>query len=202
MTAGGYGRVATLPNVISFARLCCVPLFVVLVAGGRSHGWWPAAVLLGVLGATDWVDGFLARRLGQVTTVGKVLDPLADRLLLVTAALTVIAVGAVPTVVAALAVVREVVVAGGFLLVAALGGRRMDVSLSGKATTFCLMAALPLYLAGHSTISWHRAAEAAGWAFAVPALVLGWVSVAAYVGPARRAVKESRAAGPEATAVR
>jgi cardiolipin synthase len=145
-------------------------------------------VLLAALGATDGVDGYLARHLGQVSDLGKVLDPVADRLLLVTAALSVIAVGAIPVWFAVVALAREAVVAGGFTVVVALGGRRLDVSWWGKAATFGLMCALPLFLAGHSNVGWHGVAEGAAWVVSGPALVFGWVAVLRYVPEARRAL--------------
>lgn len=189
-------RVLTIPNAITAVRLACIPLFVVLVARAHRADWWPAALLLAGLGATDWIDGFLARRLGQVSTVGKVLDPLADRLLLVTAAITTIAVGAVPVAVAVIALLREATVATGFLIVAVAGGRRMDVTRAGKAATLGLMVALPLFLAGHSRVGWHRGAEDLAWVFVVPGLLAGWYSVIAYIAPARRAVAEGRGSRP------
>jgi cardiolipin synthase len=189
-------RVLTIPNALTAVRLVCIPLFVVLVARDHRAGWLAAALLLAGLGATDWVDGFLARRLGQVSTVGKVLDPLADRLLLVTAAITIIAVGAVPVWIAIIALLREATVATGFVIVAAAGGRRMDVTRPGKLATLCLMVALPLFLAGHSTVGWHRGAEDLAWVFVVPGLVAGWYSVVAYIGPARRTVAEGRGQVP------
>ncbi len=195
-------RVLTVPNALSVLRLACVPVFVVLMLQPHRRDWFPAAVLLAALGATDWVDGFLARRLGQVSTVGKVLDPAADRLLLVTAAVSTVALGAVPVVVAAVALAREVVVAGGFLYVVAAGGRRMDVRLVGKAGAFGLMCALPLLLAGHSSVGWHHLAEVLGWVVAVPALVLAWASVPGYARGARRALVESREKGDRVAGAR
>lgn len=181
-------RVLTIPNAFTFARLVCIPLFVVLLLQPHHRDWFPAAVLLGALGATDWVDGFLARRLGQVTTLGEVLDPTADRLLLLTAGVSTVAVGAVPVVVAVLALAREVVVAGGFLAVALAGGRRMGVHVVGKAGAFGLMCALPLFLAGHSAIGWHDTAETLAWVFAVPGLAFAWSSLLLYGPAARRAL--------------
>jgi cardiolipin synthase len=189
----GEDRILTVPNVITFVRLCCIPVFVVLLAvGGRSH-WFPAALLLGVVSATDSVDGFVARRFHQVSSLGKVLDPLADRVLIVTAAISIVAVGAVPVAIAVIALAREVFVGSGFLVVAIAGGRRMDVSRIGKVATLGLMTALPLYLTGHSTVGWHRGAEDLAWVCAVPGLVLGWYSAITYVPLARRAVAEGRA---------
>ena len=65
------------PNGVSLVRLALIPVFVWLLVIGE-YGW--AGILLAVIGATDWIDGYLARRLNQVTEIGKFLDPLADRL--------------------------------------------------------------------------------------------------------------------------
>lgn len=189
----GEDRVLTVPNVVTTVRLLCVPLFLWLVLRGPHHrDWYPAALLLGALGATDGVDGFVARRFHQVSTAGKVLDPIADRLLLGVAAISTIVLGAVPLWVGLLAIVREALVAIGFLVVAALGGRRMDVVWAGKAGTFGLMAALPLFLGGHANDDWRRVAEILAWIFAVPGLVLGWYAAITYIPKARLALAEGR----------
>jgi cardiolipin synthase len=182
----GVDRILTAANVFTTIRLVCIPIFAVLLV--RDHGTdrESAAWLLAVLGSTDWVDGQLARRFHQVSTLGKVLDPLADRLLLATAAVTTIAVGAVPVWVAVAALAREAFVAVGFLYVAARGGRRTDVNLAGKAATFALMVALPLFIIGHSHAGWHDIGEVLAWVATVPALVLGWVSAGTYVATGRR----------------
>lgn len=188
----GEDRILTLPTVVTVIRLACIPIFVVLVATGDRRHWVAAAFLLAAVGATDWVDGQLARRLHQVSTFGKVLDPLADRLLLVVGALSIIAVGAVPVWVAVLFLAREGLVAGGFLIVVALGGRRLDVMWAGKAATFAMMTALPLFLLGHAEVSWHQVPEILAWAATVPAVGFGWYAAAAYVPRARRALAERR----------
>jgi cardiolipin synthase len=189
----GEDRILTVPNAITTVRLLCVPLFLWLMLRSPDHrGWYPAALLLGALGATDGVDGYVARHFHQVSTLGKVLDPIADRLLLGAAAISAIALGAVPLSVGLPAIGREALVAVGFLIVAALGGRRMDVVWLGKAGTFGLMVALPLFLVGHANDDWHALAETGAWIAAVPALVLGWAAVAIYVPEARAAVAEGR----------
>lgn len=189
---GGEDRILTVPNAVTTVRLLLIPVFVWLMLRGHHRDWYPAALLLGGLGATDGVDGFVARRFHQVSTLGKVLDPIADRLLLVTAAVLIIGFGAVPLWVGVAGLAREVVVAAGFLAVAALGGRRMDVTWLGKAGTFGLMVALPLFLGGHANDDWHSVAEGLAWVFAGPGLIAGWVAVVAYVSPAVAAVKQAR----------
>jgi cardiolipin synthase len=188
----GEDRLLTVPNALTVLRLLCIPLFVLLLTRPNHAGWYPAALLLGVLGLTDFVDGYVARHFSQVSTAGKVLDPLADRLLLAVAAISIIAVGALPVWVAVLVVSREVLVAVGFLIVAAAGGRRMDVQWAGKAGTFGLMFALPLFLIGHANDSWHSVAEALAWVCVIPALVLGWYAAFTYIPRAQAAVTEGR----------
>jgi cardiolipin synthase len=186
-------RILTAANGFTTVRLLCIPVFVLLLVQPHDADRLSAGYLLAVLGATDWVDGQLARRLHQVSSLGKVLDPLADRLLLVTAAIATIAVGAVPLWVAAVAIAREVFVGTGFLYVAAVGGRRMDVTLLGKAATLCLMVALPLFIAGHSHAGWRRSGEDLAWVAAVPGLVLGWASAIQYVPRGRALLAAVRA---------
>jgi cardiolipin synthase len=191
----GEDRILTVPNLVTTVRLLCIPLFLWLLLRGPHHrDWYPAALLLGALGATDGIDGFVARRFHQVSTLGKVLDPIADRLLLGVASISIIVLGAVPLWVGVLAVAREALVAAGFLAVAALGGRRMDVVWSGKAGTFGLMAALPLFLGGHANDDWRGVAEVLAWICAVPGLVLGWYAAASYVPKAVQAVRDGRLA--------
>jgi cardiolipin synthase len=190
----GEDRILTVPNLVTTVRLLCIPLFLWLLLRPHHRDWYPAGLLLGGLGATDGVDGFVARRFHQVSTVGKVLDPIADRLLLGVAAISIIAVGGVPLWVGLVALIREAVVAVGFLLVASLGGRRMDVQKTGKAATFLLMVALPLFLGGHANDDWRAVAETIAWICAVPGLVLGWYAVATYIPKAIEAVRTGRAA--------
>lgn len=190
----GEDRILSLPNVVTTLRLVLVPVFVYLLAQPHHREWYPAAILLAALGSTDWVDGQLARRLDQVTTLGKILDPTADRVLLATAVIGILIVGAVPTPIAVIAIAREGLVAVAALVLAALGARRIDVTRIGKAGTFGLMCAFPLFLTGHSSADWHQVALVLGWISAVVGLTFGWISVAYYVPLAKRAIAAGRAA--------
>jgi cardiolipin synthase (CMP-forming) len=194
----GEDRILSLPNVVTTARLLLVPVFVWLLVQPHHRDWFAAAVLLAVLGSTDWLDGQLARRLDQVTNLGKILDPTADRVLLATATIGILAVGAVPLGVAVVALAREGLVAVAAIGLALAGARRIDVTLVGKAGTFGLMCAFPLFLAGHSTIGWHHTALVLGWTAAVIGLVLGWISVVLYVPLARAALAVSPTPRPVA----
>ncbi len=182
----GLDRVLTVPNVISVVRLLCVPVFLYLLFGRDNRV--AAAVLLAVLGATDWIDGWIARRYDQVSTLGKVLDPTADRLLLVVGIVAILIDGSVPAPIAWLAIAREVSVAGLAIALAALGARRIDVSWAGKAGTFGLMAAFPLFLLGNG----EGVAAAIAWPVAVVGLCFAYYSAAAYVPQGLAALREGR----------
>ena len=183
-------RVLTVPNVLSLVRLLCIPLFLWLLFGRDDRA--AAAYLLAMLGATDWVDGYVARHFDQVSTLGKVLDPVADRLLLLVGVLAIAIDGSVPVAIAVLTLAREGTVAVATLALAALGARRIDVTWWGKAGTFFLLFAFPLFLVSHAEVSWDGAARVAAWLCVVPGLVLGYVALAGYVPLARRALRAGR----------
>ena len=148
--------------------------------------------MLAFLGASDWVDGWLARRLGQVSNLGKLLDPVADRVLIVVAVISILMVGAVPLWLGVAVGVREVVVSITVMVLGMMGAARIDVLWVGKAGTLGLMFALPLFLAGHSTLSWHHVALVIGWVFALPALALAWWAAIQYLPLARKALADGR----------
>ena len=188
--AGAHG-VLTIPNVLSIVRLCCVPLFLYLLFGRDNRA--AAAYLLGALGATDWVDGYIARHFDQVSTVGKVLDPTADRILLGVAIIAIMIDGSIPLWIGALTIVREVLVSGAVIVLAALGARRIDVTWAGKAGTFALMFAVPLFLGSHAdNLGWQGLAGFLAWAFVIPGIILSWYAAIAYVPLAIDAFREGR----------
>ena len=192
MDDDGLDRILTAPNVITLVRLLCIPLFLWLLFG--AHRQTAAAVLLAVLGATDWVDGYVARRYGQVSTFGKVLDPTADRILVGTAVISIMVYGAVPLWFGLATIAREVLVSAMVVLLAALGAARIDVLWVGKAGTFGLMFAYPTFLLGDGTAGWQEPIRIIGWMTGLVGLALAWWAAGSYIGPARRALREGRAA--------
>jgi cardiolipin synthase (CMP-forming) len=189
--APGSSRILTLPNVITIIRLSCLPLFLWLLFGAEDRA--AAAWLLAALGATDWVDGYLARHMHQVSELGKVLDPVADRLLFIVGAGGIVVDGSVPIWFAGVVLAREVLVGGTTLVLAAMGAKRIDVTWYGKAGTFGLMIAFPLFLASHSDLSWADTAGVLAWVAGIPGLVLSLYAAVLYVPLARRALAEGRA---------
>ena len=188
----GEDRILTIPNVISVIRLLMIPVFLYLLFGRDNRAG--AAGLLAGLGATDWVDGYIARHFNQTSTIGKILDPTADRLMLLVSVAAIIIDGAIPAAVAVLVLVREGAVAIAALVLAALGARRIDVTWYGKAGTFGLMFAIPFFLTAESTIGWRDTAEVLAWLCVIPGLVFGYIAAVQYIPLGRAALREGRAA--------
>ncbi len=182
----------TVPNVITSIRLLLIPVFVWLLFG--RHNRAGAAVMLAALGSTDWVDGTVARRFNQVSNLGKILDPVADRLLLGTAVICILVDGAVPAVVAIPVVAREVLVSLAVLVLAAMGAKRIDVTWAGKMATFANMVAFPLFLLSHDqAFSLRGPAKAVALVVALIGLGFGYYSLVKYVPIGRKALEEGRA---------
>lgn len=157
--------VATIPNALSFARVLLIPAFVWLIVDRDTT--FAGLVLFGVVISTDWVDGYVARRIGQVSELGKVLDPTADRLAMAAGLVALVVRDAFPLWAALLILVRDglILLAGLVLLLARRV--RINVRFIGKLATFGLMTAVVL-------IAW----GSLGYAFAPSALALGWIAYA------------------------
>ena len=186
--AGASTRVLTVPNLISFARLLLVPVFTVLLVQHRD-GW--ALVVIAVSGASDWLDGVVARRWNQVSRLGQLLDPAADRLFILVTIVTLAWRGVVPWWLVVVLVLRDVLLGIVQLLVARAGHRPLPVHLAGKAGTFALLYAFPLLLLGHFHGPLATVATVFGWAFALWGVGLYWFSGALYAGQARRVLTAS-----------
>ncbi len=186
----GTDRILTIPNVITVIRLSLLPVFLWLLFARDDRA--SAAWLLAALGTTDFLDGYIARHFNQVSDLGKVLDPVADRLLFFVGVGGILVDGSVPLWFAVAVLAREGLVAGATLALAAMGARRIDVTWFGKAATFDLMIAFPLFLASESTLGWADTAETLAYLFGIPGLVLAWYSAALYVPMGRRALREGR----------
>jgi len=187
----------TWPNAITLLRLAFLPIFfwILFTTDHRALAAW----LLGVLGATDWIDGFVARRLHQVSNVGKILDPTADRLLVIGGLLGVAAAGGVAWWFALLTLARELVVSVLTVVLAALGASRINVLWWGKVSTFALMVSFPLFLLTsnphhHRLQAWQHDVRIACWIIGVLGLSLSWAVLVGYVRPSRDALRAGRSA--------
>jgi cardiolipin synthase len=175
-------NVFTIPNLVSMVRIALVPYFLWLVFGPEEYAW--AGILLGIIGGTDWVDGQLARRLGQVSELGKFLDPLADRLAIVAAVIGGWIAGILPWGFALALVVRESVIAVGVLVVATRAKAKLDVRWLGKAATLALYFSISAFYVAAGTD--HAIWDVFAWGFGLPGLVMYYVVGAQYLGDARR----------------
>lgn len=179
-------RIVTIPNVISLGRLIAIPFFVWLMLEERTVA---AAVALAVIAGTDWIDGGLARRWHQVTTVGKVLDPTIDRLLILAAFIAALASGAMPVWLAVIILGREVLVSLGGIWFAARGRTRISVTWWGKVYASGVMAMLPLFILGSADFTGAWVATVLAWVLAVPCSVLAWITAYEYWRTARAAAR-------------
>ena len=183
--ASASNRVLTVPNAISLARVAAIPIFWALIVDHDTTAW--GIVLFGIVVATDWVDGTIARRTGQVTELGKILDPLADRAAIAAGLIALVVRDAFPLWAAALILVRDVslVVAGAALL---RRGVRIDVRRIGKVATFALMIAIPAISWGSLGLWPSAGALAIGWLAYVGGIVQYYIAAGAYLQDLRRAL--------------
>jgi cardiolipin synthase (CMP-forming) len=184
------------PNVVTIVRLLCLPVFLWLLFGKDEAV--AAALLLGALGATDFVDGYIARHFNQVSDLGKVLDPTADRLLFIVGVGGIMIYGAAPLWFSLLVLVRELLVGGALVVLTLLGMKRFDVSWWGKAGTLALMVSFPAFLLADADIGVSGFMRVAAWAFGLPGVVLSYYAAITYIPLMRRNLAEGRAARREA----
>lgn len=180
-----FDRVWTIPNAVSFARLLAIPYFWYVLLGQDRIGL--AALLIFVIGSTDWLDGYLARRLSQESELGAFLDPLADRLMIGSALIAGLIAGVLPPIVGWPLIAREVVVGSGAAFVASRGGGRLDVRYLGKLATFIIYGAIPSFYLSEAGIAPVFFTPAA-WISGSIGLFLYWWVALVYLGDARRAV--------------
>jgi cardiolipin synthase len=187
----------TIPNLISVVRLLLVPYFLWLLL--HDDDPIAAGLLLAALGASDWVDGYIARHFDQGSQIGKVLDPVADRVLLIAGAVALLIDGSAPRWVLVVVLVREALISIGTVALAAMGARRIDVQWVGKAGTLALMFALPLFLWLDNTDPGigHDVLAVVTWGFTIGGLALSWYAALGYVPIAREALRDRRHASAQ-----
>lgn len=165
-------RVWTVPNLLSVIRLAGVPVFLWLVLGPEADGW--ALALLAVSGVTDFLDGYLARRFGQTSVVGQILDPVADRLYILAVVVGLALRDVIPWWAAVLLPLRDLLLWGLVPLLRTRGYSALPVHFLGKAATFNLLYAFPLLLLGDGDGTVATLANVFGWAFAIWGIGLYW----------------------------
>ncbi|MEZ5322596.1 MAG: CDP-diacylglycerol--glycerol-3-phosphate 3-phosphatidyltransferase [Microthrixaceae bacterium] len=187
-------RFLTIPNAITFVRMLCIPLFLYLLFGRRSPGW--AGFLLGSLGATDWIDGYVARRFNQRSNFGTMFDPTVDRLLIVVGIVAVIIDDQAPAWFSWLILVREVMLSTFVVVITAMGAKRMDVTWWGKCGTFAIMGAFPSFMISNEPTmghTWHIFWQALAYCCAVPGVLFSILAALQYFRRGPAALAEGRA---------
>ncbi|MFQ5523310.1 MAG: CDP-alcohol phosphatidyltransferase family protein [Acidimicrobiia bacterium] len=185
-------RTLTVPNLVTFLRLALIPLFWWLLLGAEEVAW--AAALMFVVGWTDWIDGYLARRLGQVSKLGTRLDPVADRLMIGSALIGGLIAGVIPAVIGFALIAREAFMALLTLVLVTRGGGMLAVRYWGKVATFILYGAIPaFYLAAAGVVEVVTGRLA--WLTGVVGLILYWFAALQYVGDARKQLKDVESPG-------
>lgn len=147
-----------------------------------------AAILLGALGATDWVDGWVARRLNQESKIGEIIDPVADRLLFFVAIVSLIIDHSAPLAICVLALVRETLVSAATLVLSALGAERISVTWLGKTGAFALMFAFPLFLMSNADVAGEPGWSAAAWVCGIVGVSVSYAAMLGYAPLAKAAL--------------
>ena len=181
----------SVPNAITLARLCMLPIFLYVLFGRDNRA--AAAWLLGAISYTDWIDGWVARKLNQTSVFGSVFDPFVDRVLFIVATIGVMVDGGVPSWFCIAIMVREIAIGGSMLIGTMFGMQRFAVSYWGKWYTLFLMTSVPLLLLGASTSGLADGATVLGWIFAVPGLALSYYTAVMYVPVIRANLRAGRA---------
>ena len=185
-------RVLTAPNLITLLRLLCLPIFLWLLFSVEDKAG--AAWLLGALGSTDWVDGWVARKFGQQSSFGAVFDPTVDRGMFIVAVLAIVIDQSMPLWFAVAVLIREISVAAAMVIATAFGMQRFSVSIWGKRYTFLLMFAVPLMLLAADDGRGADLVRLGAWAFAIPGIILSYSTALAYIPEIRRNLRLGREA--------
>jgi len=185
-------RILTIPNALSVLRLALIPVFLWLVLAEQAD--LAGVAVLTISGITDWADGVIARRTGQATRLGRLLDPLVDRLTIAATLIGLALRDLVPWWLVGLLVARELLL---LALVPALRRRgliALPVHYLGKAATFALYWGFPFVLVGAGTADWEQVLGALGWAFVIWGTALYWYAALLYLDQARRVLRAQPAA--------
>ncbi|GLI29102.1 CDP-diacylglycerol--glycerol-3-phosphate 3-phosphatidyltransferase [Agromyces rhizosphaerae] len=186
-------RVWTIPNVLSMLRLALVPVFLALIIAGMDIA---ALVVLVVASLSDLLDGYLARRLGQVTRLGQLLDPAADRLYIFAALLGLAFRDLVPWWIVAVIIARDVGIVVLGIVLANHGYGPLPVHMLGKVATFALFFGLPVILLGVAFPAVNAVAAPVGWAITVWGAFLYWWAGVIYAIETSRVIHIPRVSDP------
>jgi cardiolipin synthase len=189
-------RIWTVPNVLSMLRLLLVPVFLILVVAGA---YVTALIVLIAASLTDLLDGYLARRFDQVTRLGQLLDPAADRLYIFAALIGLAANELVPWWIVIVIVARDALIVVLGVVLANHGYGPLPVHQLGKAATFALFTGLPVIMLGLAFPAMQPVSEPFGWAVTLWGAFLYWWAGVIYAIETARVVRVSRVSPPPAS---
>jgi len=190
-------QVWTIPNIISMVRLAGVPLFLWLVIGPEADVW--ALVVLMISGFTDWLDGYLARRLNQMSKLGEILDPVADRLYILAAVIGLLYRDIIPLWVAVLLPARDLFLWCLVPFLRTRGYSALPVHYLGKAATAALLYSFPMLFLGDGDGPVATLSEVFGWAFAIWGIGLYWWAGLLYAWQVRKLMADRGRRAPSLT---
>lgn len=183
------GEVMNVPNLLSILRIALVPVFLWFLL---EEFFLAAIIVLAVAGLTDFLDGYLARKLNQITKLGKMLDPVADRLYIFATLLALSVTGYVPWWLATLVILRDVLMLISLPVLASVGYKALPVHYLGKASTFALLYSFPLLLMGKIFTEAAFIITPIAWAFALWGVALYWWSGFVYLWHLVLLIREER----------
>jgi len=186
-------RIVTVPNLLSFVRLALVPVFLVLIIAGEDG---LALLVLVISSVSDYLDGVIARKFGQITRLGQLLDPAADRLFIFAALIGLAIRDVIPWWLFIVIVARDAMLVVLGIVLANHGYGPLPVHRLGKAGTLCLFYALPILMIGQAFPDAAVVATPIGWAFALWGVFLYWWGGAIYAGQTARLVRMTRGQQP------
>lgn len=181
-----WAQLRTLPNLLSLLRLALVPVFLILILSGHSI---TAFLVLAVASITDWLDGYLARRLNQVTRIGALLDPAADRLYIFATLIGLATIGSIPVWLPIVVIGRDVLLAFTIPILASRNYGPLPVHFFGKAGTFALLYAFPLLLLANWWVDAQFLILPLAWGFALWGVGLYWYAGYLYIKQVFQLVK-------------
>jgi cardiolipin synthase len=185
-------RILTIPNLLSFLRLALVPVFLLFLIDGQDVA---ALIVLALSGFTDFLDGFIARRFDQVTRLGQMLDPAADRLYILAAVLGLVVRELIPLWFVVSILARDVLLVVVAVVLVGAGHGALPVNRVGKAATACLFVGLPVLMLAAAVPSIADVAQPFGTAVSILGAVLYWVAGLVYLRDTVRIRRESRSGG-------
>jgi len=170
------GPILTIPNVLTFIRLMLTPVFIYVALNEPVAG----AIMLAILASTDFIDGYIARKFNQESPLGRLLDPISDRLLTICAFIVFITTDSIPLWFVIIFGLREILVSIGTVIIGLMKKVRLDVNVSGKSSALAAMIAVPAWVFHNEIDNAHFIYLSIALAGSIVSIVSGYISIYQY----------------------